>query len=88
MKIYKSTFFSSLLLFLFGFHYTFIGIILLDLQREFVLSLFSTASVVSIMIVGALMGSLGGCYLADRIGRKRVLFYANGVFFLGTVLFL
>jgi MFS family permease len=87
MNAIKTAFFTSLLLFVFGFHYTFIGIILPFLQKEFGLTLASTASIVSMMFLGALIGSILGGKLADCVGRKKVLLATALIFLFCTLWF-
>lgn len=60
--------------FLFGYHTGVIGGALLFLKRQFSLTPFQEAQVVSFLLIGGTIGAIVGGNLADRIGRKKTLF--------------
>ncbi|WP_017576349.1 sugar porter family MFS transporter [Nocardiopsis kunsanensis] len=69
--------------FLFGFDTGIISGALLFIREDFDLTSFQQGSVVSILLLGAVIGALTCGNIADRYGRKPVLAALGVVFFLG-----
>ncbi|AJE80662.1 bicyclomycin resistance protein TcaB [Streptomyces albus] len=72
--------------FLFGYDTGVVSGALLFVRREFDLNSFEQGSVVSILLLGAMVGALGAGRVADRLGRRRTLALEGVVFALGTVI--
>ncbi|MFG3103590.1 sugar porter family MFS transporter [Streptomyces sp. NPDC048182] len=70
--------------FLFGFDTGVVSGALLYLKSDFHLNSFEQGSVVSVLLVGAAVGSTCAGTLADRLGRRRALGLVGVVFLLGT----
>jgi SP family galactose:H+ symporter-like MFS transporter len=70
--------------FLFGYNTSVISGALLFLVNDLKLSTFQQELVVSTLLIGALLGSLCGGFLADFFGRKKTLFTTAVLFFIGT----
>ncbi len=71
--------------FLFGFTSAIISGALLQLKNQFALTPWQQGILVSILLLGALLGSLFAGGLADRIGRKRALFLLGLLLLLGSI---
>ncbi|MFI0350801.1 sugar porter family MFS transporter [Actinomadura sp. 9N407] len=72
--------------FLFGFDTGVISGALLFIKSEFDLNAFEQGSVVSVLVLGAMVGALGSGRIADRLGR-RMIFGLEGLLFLfGTAM--
>ncbi|KAJ0395739.1 hypothetical protein P43SY_004270 [Pythium insidiosum] len=71
--------------FLFGYDLCVMVIALPLIQTAFELSTETAEAVVSILMVGAVFGSLIGGVLADRLGRKRAIMLTGLFFLLGSV---
>lgn len=69
--------------FLFGFDTGIISGALLFMREDFALTSFQQGSVVSILLLGAVIGALTCGNLADRYGRRPILAALGVVFFLG-----
>ncbi len=85
----KATFFAFVAAlggFLFGFNTSIISPALLFMTPEFGLTRLSQEMVVSILLVGALIGALTGGILADRFGRKRALGMTIVLFIIGSLI--
>ena len=63
--------------FLYGYHTGIISGALLFLTPSFQLSIVEQGMVVSILLIGGLMGALSAGTLADRIGRKRTIAFTS-----------
>ncbi|WP_415949689.1 sugar porter family MFS transporter [Streptomyces sp. KLOTTS4A1] len=72
--------------FLFGFDTGVVSGALLYIREDFGLNSFQQGSVVSVLLIGSVMGAMGSGGLADRWGRRRLLGAAGAVFLVGTVL--
>lgn len=72
--------------FLLGFNQTVIAGALIFLENDFHLSTFQQELIVSILLIGALIGATFGGVLADKIGRKNSLFFSTILFFVGSAL--
>ncbi|MFD9054899.1 sugar porter family MFS transporter [Streptomyces albidoflavus] len=70
--------------FLFGFDTGVISGALLFIREDFALSSLQQSSVVSVLLIGAVVGSMLSGKLADRIGRRRTLGLVGLVFLGGT----
>lgn len=71
--------------FLFGFTSAVISGALLQLKNQFALTPWQQGMLVSVLLLGALIGSLFAGGLADRIGRKRALFLLGLLLLLGSI---
>jgi SP family galactose:H+ symporter-like MFS transporter len=72
--------------FLFGYHMAIITGALSFLVPAFQLSIADQAMVVSIILMGALIGALSGGSIADRIGRKRAMIVTAVFFIFGALI--
>jgi MFS family permease len=70
---------------LFGYDTGIISGALLYIKKDFGLSNFLQELVVSGVLVGAVLGAAVGGKLADRLGRRRLIFITAGVFVVGAV---
>src|SRR5580700_10408974 len=71
---------------LFGYDTGVISGALIFVRKSFALSTFHQELVVSVVLVGAAVGSLGGGNLADHIGRKTNLLITSVIFILGAII--
>ncbi|XP_069128335.1 solute carrier family 2, facilitated glucose transporter member 12-like [Argopecten irradians] len=69
---------------LFGYDIGIISGAVLQLQEQFCLSCFQRELVVSIMLVGAMLGSLFGGFIIDKYGRRLTIILNAGVFLVGA----
>ncbi len=72
--------------FLFGYFTAIISGALIFLAPALKLTLVQEGMAVSILLIGALLGAMGGGDLADRLGRKKVLLLSSLFFIAGAVL--
>lgn len=72
--------------FLLGYNQTIIAGALIFIEKDFHLSTIQQELVVSVLLIGALIGATFGGILADKIGRKLTMFFATLLFFVGTML--
>lgn len=72
--------------FLFGFDTGVISGALLFIKTEFDLSSFEQSSVVSVLLIGAMIGALTAGRLGDTLGRKKLLGFEGAVFLIGTAI--
>ncbi|MFF2654338.1 sugar porter family MFS transporter [Streptomyces sp. NPDC058045] len=72
--------------FLFGFDTGVVSGALLYIRSDFGLNSFQQGSVVSVLLIGSVIGAMGSGGLADRWGRRRLLGAAGAVFLAGTAL--
>jgi len=71
---------------LFGYNATSISGALLFITKDFQLNTVSQEVLVSILLIGALIGACFGGMLADRVGRKYTLFITTIIFLIGTLI--
>lgn len=71
---------------LYGYDMGIIATAQIFVKRSFFLSTLMEELVVSIVLVGAMIGALGGGVIADRIGRRATLVWAGIVFIVGSML--
>ncbi|MEV6110479.1 sugar porter family MFS transporter [Streptomyces sp. NPDC051940] len=71
--------------FLFGFDTGVVSGALLYVKHDFDLNSFEQGSVVSVLLIGAMVGATLAGRIADGIGRRRILGLIGAVFVLGTV---
>jgi sugar porter (SP) family MFS transporter len=71
---------------LYGYDMGIIAAAVIFVKRSFALSTFMEELVVSIVLIGAMIGAIAGGTIADRIGRRATLVWAAAIFILGSVL--
>jgi sugar porter (SP) family MFS transporter len=71
---------------LYGFDMGIIAAGLIYVREAFALSTIMQELVVSVVLVGAMAGALGGGVIADRIGRRVTLLWGGALFLAGSVL--
>ena len=71
---------------LYGYDMGIIAAAVIYVKKTFALSTFTEELVVSVVLIGAMIGALAGGSIADRIGRRTTLIYAGVIFILGSVL--
>ena len=71
---------------LYGYDMGIIAAAAIFVKRTFLLSTFVEELVVSIVLVGAMIGAMAGGAIADQIGRRATLVWAAGIFIAGSVL--
>ncbi|NGX56218.1 MAG: Arabinose-proton symporter [Candidatus Anoxychlamydiales bacterium] len=69
---------------LFGYNTSVISGALLFLKKSFGLSTFNQEMLVSIVLIGALLGACFGGLITDKLGRKFTLFFTSILFIIGT----
>ncbi|WP_243725623.1 sugar porter family MFS transporter [Actinomadura rubrisoli] len=72
--------------FLFGFDTGVISGALLFIRTDFGLNSFEQSSLVSVLVLGAMVGAMGAGRIADRIGRRKILGLEGAVFLIGTLI--
>jgi MFS transporter, SP family, galactose:H+ symporter len=70
--------------FLLGYNQTVVAGALFFVEKDFHLSTIQEELIVSVLLIGALIGATFGGILADKIGRKLSLFISAVLFFVGT----
>ena len=70
---------------LFGYDIGIISGALLQLEEEWDLSSFQQELVVSLMLLGAIFGSITGGYIIDYFGRRRSIIGNAGLFVIGAI---
>jgi sugar porter (SP) family MFS transporter len=71
---------------LYGYDMGIIAAAAIFVKRTFALSTLMEELVVSIVLIGAMMGAIVGGAVADRIGRRATLVWAGGIFIVGSLL--
>src|SRR5271170_7057660 len=71
---------------LYGYDMGIIAAAVIFVKRSFALSTFMEELVVSIVLIGAMIGAIAGGTIADQIGRRATLVWASAIFILGSVL--
>jgi sugar porter (SP) family MFS transporter len=71
---------------LYGYDMGIIAAAVIFVKRSFALSTIAEELVVSIVLIGAMIGAIVGGVVADRIGRRKTLIWAAGVFIVGSLL--
>ena len=71
---------------LYGYDMGIIAAAALFVKRSFALSTVLEELVVSVVLIGAMAGAIVGGAVADRIGRRRTLVWAAGIFIVGSLL--
>jgi MFS transporter, SP family, galactose:H+ symporter len=84
--VYVAAAFAALGGLLFGYDTGVISGALIFIQKSFSLSVFHQGLVVSVVLVGAAIGALGGGNLSDRIGRRATLLLTSVIFIAGAIL--
>ncbi|MFJ2895311.1 sugar porter family MFS transporter [Streptomyces sp. NPDC087218] len=72
--------------FLFGFDTGVVSGALLYIRKDFDLNSFEQGSVVSVLLIGAVIGAMTSGKLAERIGRRPSLGLIGAVFIVGTII--
>ncbi|MFF4964415.1 sugar porter family MFS transporter [Streptomyces sp. NPDC001037] len=72
--------------FLFGFDTGVVSGALLYIKRDFGLSAFEQGSVVSVLLIGALLGAVAAGRMAENLGRRKALGIEGAVFLIGTAI--
>jgi sugar porter (SP) family MFS transporter len=84
--VYVAAAFAALGGLLFGYDTGVISGALIFIRQSFALSVFHQEIVVSVVLVGASIGALGGGRLADRFGRRKMLIVTSLIFIVGAIL--
>ena len=71
---------------LYGYDMGIIAAAALFVKRTFALTTLEEEVVVSIVLIGAMLGALAGGAIADRIGRRATLVWASVIFMAGSLL--
>lgn len=71
---------------LYGYDMGIIAAAAIFVKRSFALSTLAEELVVSVVLIGAMTGAIIGGAVADRIGRRRTLVWAAGIFIVGSLL--
>lgn len=71
---------------LYGYDMGIIAAAVMFVKRSFALSTLAEELVVSVVLIGAMTGAIIGGTVADRIGRRRTLVWAAGIFIVGSLL--
>ncbi|MGW5665250.1 sugar porter family MFS transporter [Streptomyces sp. NPDC003758] len=72
--------------FLFGFDTGVVSGALLYIKRDFGLSAFEQGSVVSVLLIGAMLGAVAAGRMAENLGRRKALGIEGTVFLIGTAI--
>ncbi|MGQ5638988.1 MULTISPECIES: sugar porter family MFS transporter [unclassified Streptomyces] len=72
--------------FLFGFDTGVVSGALLYIKRDFHLNAFEQGSVVSVLLIGAMLGAVAAGRMAENLGRRKALGIEGAVFLVGTAI--
>ncbi|MGC1359733.1 MAG: sugar porter family MFS transporter [Silvibacterium sp.] len=84
--LWRVSFIAGLGGILYGFDMGIIAAALIYVRETFALSTRMQEVVVSIVLVGAMLGAIAGGAIADRIGRRATLLWGAGIFILASIL--
>lgn len=84
--LWRVSFIAGLGGILYGYDMGIIAAALIFVRQSFALSTQMQEMVVSIVLVGAMLGAVVGGSIADRIGRRSTLLWGGGLFTLGSIL--
>jgi len=84
--IWRVSFIAGLGGILYGYDMGIIAAALIFVRDSFGLSTQMQEMVVSIVLIGAMLGAIVGGSVADRIGRRATLLWGGGLFILGSIL--
>ena len=84
--IYLAAAFAAIGGLLFGYDTGVISGAVIFLKTEFALTVFPQELVVSVVLVGAAIGALGGGRLSDKLGRRVTLIFTAIIFVIGSLL--
>jgi sugar porter (SP) family MFS transporter len=84
--LWRISFIAGLGGILYGFDVGIIAAALIYVQKSFALSTHMQEFVVSVVLVGAMLGAVVGGSIADRIGRRSTLMWGGAIFLVGSVL--
>jgi sugar porter (SP) family MFS transporter len=84
--LWRISFIAGLGGILYGFDMGVIADALVFVRESFTLSTWMQEVVVSIVLVGAMLGALAGGAIADRIGRRATLLWGGSFFLVGSLL--
>lgn len=71
---------------LYGYDMGIIAAAAIFVKRSFALSTIAEELVVSIVLIGSMIGAIAGGTIADRVGRRKTLVWAAAVFIVGSLL--
>ena len=71
---------------LYGYDMGIIAAALIFVRTTFALTTRMEETVVSVVLIGAMLGAVAGGMIADRIGRRSTLLWGGAIFILGSVL--
>lgn len=86
MTVYLVCIIAALAGLLFGFDTGIISGALLFIEKGFTISTWMKELIVSSVLLGAMVGSIGSGWLTDRFGRRKIILIISGLFILGTAI--
>lgn len=84
--LWRVSFIAGLGGILYGYDMGIIAAALIFVRSSFSLTTQMEEIVVSIVLIGAMLGAIYGGTIADRIGRRATLLWGGGIFILGSIL--